>query len=211
MALICPTITPASADPHEFRAQLERVAFAPRLHFDLMDGEFASPKNLNPIQLYWPQECIADIHVMYARPLEHLETLTALKPHLVIMHAEAKGDLMAAAEHLRKFSIKCGVALLQSTSVTDHAELIQVVDHILIFSGSLGHFGGQADLTLLDKVSEIKALNPQAEISWDGGVNLENAAILARRGIDVLDVGGAIQKASDPQQAYATLKQSVGA
>jgi ribulose-phosphate 3-epimerase len=82
---------------------------------------------------------------------------------------------------------------------------MNLIDHVLIFSGDLGHFGGKANLSLLGKASELKALKPHVEIGWDGGVNEENALTLVNNGIDVLNTGGFIQRASDPASAYATL------
>jgi len=61
-------------------------------------------------------------------------------------------------------------------------------------------------LSLLDKVREVKLLHPEAEISWDGGINDKNAKQLANGGIDVLNAGGFIQQAANPSVAYAKLK-----
>jgi ribulose-phosphate 3-epimerase len=86
---------------------------------------------------------------------------------------------------------------------------LQWVDHVLIYSGSLGTFGGQADLGLLTKVRQLRNLKPQLEIGWDGGVNDRNAAELVKAGVDVLNTGGFVHKAQDPYAAYATLEQVI--
>jgi ribulose-phosphate 3-epimerase len=206
MAQICPTVL--AAEPHEFRIQLERVAaFAPRIQIDLMDGEFAPSRSINPIQAYWPPEVTADIHLMFQRPIEHIETLVSLKPHMVIIHAEASGDLLSMLTHLKKFGIKVGVALLKDTKPEAAENLIREADHVLLFSGDLGHFGGSADLGVLNKVATVKAINPEAEIGWDGGANEDNIEALARGGVDVINVGGAIQHADDPRAVFEKLQQ----
>ncbi len=51
----------------------------------------------------------------------------------------------------------------------------------------------------------LRKLKPELEIGWDGGVNDTNAAILVQSGVDVLNVGGFIQKSKDPQAAYNKL------
>jgi pentose-5-phosphate-3-epimerase len=48
------------------------------------------------------------------------------------------------------------------------------------------------------------------EIGWDGGINNQNAHVLAAGGVDVLNTGGFIQHASDAEHAYRTLQQTVG-
>lgn len=208
MSIICPTVTPTTTDPHEYREQLERVELlSNRLQLDFMDGDFASPRALGVAQAWWPAGTVADVHLMYRRPLEFIETLVSLHPSLVIVHAEADGDLRGMMEHLQGLGIKAGVALLQTTSVGSARNLIEIADHVLIFSGNLGRFGGTVDLRLLAKVSEIRAIKPNIEIGWDGGANETNIRQLSDGGIDVINVGGAIQRAPDPVGAYQHLKQ----
>jgi ribulose-phosphate 3-epimerase len=61
-------------------------------------------------------------------------------------------------------------------------------------------------LKLLNKVTELRKLKPELEIGWDGGINVDNAKQLSEGGVDVLNVGGAIQKAEDPKAAYDKLR-----
>jgi ribulose-phosphate 3-epimerase len=208
MSIICPSIL--TDNPHEYRNQIEKVrGFAQRIQIDLMDGEFTDSHSVNPIQVWWPDGLTADIHLMFKRPLEHLETLVSLGPNMVIIHAEAQGDIKGLMEHLQKLGIKAGICLLKDTQPEQARELISIADHVLIFSGNLGHFGGEADLILLNKIPQIKEINPKAEIGWDGGANDSNAKQLADGGIDVINVGGYIQKSETPQDAYATLVSKI--
>jgi ribulose-phosphate 3-epimerase len=204
MATVAPCVT--ATDAHAYREQMARIApFAKRVHIDFSDGAFSPVKMINPIQAYWPEGMAADLHLMLKDPTAQLETVVSLAPQMVILHAESEGNLTAALLQLRALGIKTGVALLQKTAPADARQLIAEADHVLIFSGDLGHFGGQADLDLLRKVAQIRAINPVAEIGWDGGVSTENAAQLVLGGIEVLDVGGAIQRAEDPAKTYEQL------
>lgn len=204
MSLICPTVL--ADKPQDYEIQIRRIEpFAARIQIDLMDGRFTPTRSINPIQVWWPDAIQADIHLMFESPLQHIETLVSLKPHLVIIHAEADGDLLAMIRHLQDCGIHAGIALLKETSVEQAEDLIIASDHVLLFSGELGRFGGMADLEVLDKVAPIRVLNPYIEIGWDGGANERNVGELSHGGIDVINVGGAIQKADDPEDAYATL------
>jgi len=204
MAVICPTVT--AFDPHEYRTQIERlVPFAKRVHIDLMDGEFAPSKSPDLSQIWWPPELTADIHLMYQRPAEQIDELIRLKPSLVIIHAETETDFPDFAAKLHAAGIKVGLGLLQDTSVDQAAQIISDFDHVLVFSGNLGYHGGAADLSLLDKVRDIRQRYPEIEISWDGGISDQNAPQLVEAGVNVLNTGGFIQKAEDPAQAYRRL------
>jgi ribulose-phosphate 3-epimerase len=204
MAVICPTVT--AYDPHEYREQMERVQpFARRVHIDLMDGHFAPTKSPNLKHIWWPEGVMADLHLMYQRPLPQLSALVKLRPHLVIIHAEADVDHLHFADSLHKVGIRAGLALLQDTPAEDVKHLIKSFSHLLIFSGHLGYHGGQADLNLAHKIHELRALSPNAEIGWDGGITDHNAKQLVNAGVDVLNVGGFIQKAEEPQTSYERL------
>jgi len=206
---ITPTVTANNA--HTYRTQMERLApFATRVHIDVMDGTFAPVKSINLDQSWWPGGVRADLHMMVENPFDHVELYRALGPQLVIVHAEAAGDFMAFAEAMHKHGIETGVALLQETSVDTIAPALSMIDHVLIFSGDLGHFGGTADLGLLDKVRHLRELKPTLEIGWDGGINDQNIYKLAEAGVDVLNVGGFIQRADNPEQAYEKLRHALG-
>lgn len=203
---ICPTIL--AEDPDSFRMQMKRVLpFAKRLHIDVMDGAFAAPRSLALDQIYWPANIPVDLHVMYQKPMVHAGAFVTLAPRMVILHAEADGNFAPFAEYMHRHGIEVGVALLPQTPVDTIAPVIDMIDHVLIFSGHLGHFGGSADTRLLVKARQLRELKPSVEIGWDGGINATNAAELAMGGVDVLNVGGFIQHAVSPAQAYATLQE----
>jgi ribulose-phosphate 3-epimerase len=209
MAIISPTIT--AENPHIYREQIELVQpFAKRLHIDLMDGVFTPNKSIDIAKLWWPENMIIDLHVMYKDPSSYLDEFLRLKPELVIVQAESDCDIPKFAAALNEALIKCGVALLPTTQVDSITYVFAEIQHVLIFSGNLGHQGGSnADLTLLDKVKHIKTLNPSLEVAWDGGVNDQNAKLLSDAGVDVLDVGGFIHTSQNPLAAYNTLTTAV--
>jgi ribulose-phosphate 3-epimerase len=209
MADICPTVT--AFNPHDYRAQIEMLEpFAKRLHIDLMDGKFAPTKSPDLDTIWLPDGIICDVHVMYQRPTPYLELLIKLKPSLVIIHAEAELDHTDFAAKLQAAGIRAGLGMLQKTSVEDVAPLLGHFDHVMVFSGNLGHHGSTADLDLLDKVREIRERYPDIEIAWDGGITDQNAKDLVEGGVDALNVGGFIHKARDPQAAYAKLESVIG-
>ncbi len=169
MAVICPTVT--ADEPHAFREQMERVAgFAERVHIDLGDGVFTPNKLIDLDRIWWPAGVTTDIHLMYKAVKPFIKQLIALNPHMVIVHAEAVGNFYEVARPLKNAEIKVGVALLPATSIDILKPAIQDIDHVLIFSGDLGHFGGKVDLRLLDKARALKKQKPELEIGWDGGV-----------------------------------------
>lgn len=208
MSVIAPCITAENAD--DYKTQVGRIhTFAERVHIDISDGEFTPTFLVDGTQIWWPENWNVDIHAMVQRPAEHLSGLTSLKPHLIVLHAEAEGDIVQMLQTIKSVGIKAGIALQRSTVPGDITPLIQAADHVMIFSGTLGRFGGTANLMQLEKVRLVKAINPNVEIGWDGGVAVDNAYNLTQGGVDVLNVGGGIQKATDPKAAYDTLVSEI--
>jgi ribulose-phosphate 3-epimerase len=204
MPTVCPTVL--AADEDAYRAQIERVApLGHRIQIDLTDSVFAPTKTVKPEQVWWPIGFRADIHFMYRNPLGAIKEILPHQPNLIIVHAEAQGDFNDVVSCCRHAGVKIGVALLPQTAPEHIFPALNDIDHVLIFSGDLGSFGGHADLSLLGKVSAIKERKPDIEIGWDGGVNSQNLSQLVTGGVDVLNVGGFIQKAEDPEKAYRTL------
>ncbi len=207
---VCPTVTARSSD--EYREQMERLApFVHRVHIDVADGVFTHVKLSSLRQVWWPHGVRADLHMMFQKPFEHTKFYLELAPNLVIVHAEAQGNFMEFADIMHQHGIKVGVALKPHTQVDVIRPALDVIDHVLIFSGNLGHFGGQADTHLLTKVLLLHKLKPALEIGWDGGINSRNAKVLAAGGVNVLNVGGFIQHAADPRAAYEDLVDQVAA
>jgi ribulose-phosphate 3-epimerase len=197
-------------DPAVYKKQIEEtLGYAHRLHIDLSDGIFTRNKLLDIADVWWPGGVRADLHVMYQSPFEHLPIMIGLQPQLSIVHAEADGDFMEFARLAHRHSIEVGVALLPETPVDAIQPALEVIDHVLIFSGNLGHFGGHADMSLLGKVQRLRDLKPRLEIGWDGGVNADNAKVLSAGGVDVLNAGGYLHGAKDSAKAYATLKAAI--
>lgn len=209
-ATITPTVLAGS--PEEYGRQVERIAhFATRVHIDLADGVFAPTKTIGLADVWWPGGVRADLHVMYQRPFEHLQLFLDLNPQMVIVHAEADGDFVEFADLMHRHGIEVGVALKAETSPELIKPALGMIDHVLVFSGNLGHFGGQADMRMIDKVKLLRRLKPTLEIGWDGGINAQNVQGLTMHGVDVLNVGGFIQHAHDPAMAYHGLQRLVAA
>lgn len=207
-AVIAPTVLAES--PEEYKATLEKIhTFAQRIHIDISDGVFAPSQTIAVNQIWWPQEWSIDIHAMVADPSQYVDALIALQPHLIIFHAEVQIDLLPVLQKIKATGIKAGISLLRTTVPSEVAVYIEAVDHVMIFSGDLGHYGGTASMMQLEKVRLVKNINAAAEIGWDGGAALENVFSLAQGGVDVINVGGAIQKAADAHDAYEALVKEV--
>lgn len=170
MAKIVPTIL--AKTPAEYQERLDLVTkTSKRVHVDICDGDFVRQRTISLAQVHVPDDVELDLHLMVQNPLDYLSSALALKPNLIIVHAEANGNHLDCAKDIQAMGVKAGIAYLQET---DPDEQVMTFDHALVFTGDLGHYGGTLDARQLSKIMAIKAMNPDIETSVDGGVNAVN-------------------------------------
>lgn len=204
MAMVVPTVL--ATTPDEYTAMIEKArSLSRRVHVDICDGKFADATTVGLAQVHVPNDIVLDLHLMLENPTAQLETALSLHPSLIIFHAESASDVAGCMKHTRELGVKAGIALLPQTSVEATTTLIEAADHVLIFTGTLGHNGGKFQADQLDKAAEIRKLQPDIEISVDGGVSDANASEVASHGVNVLYVGGFLQQAPDPTAAYTAI------
>lgn len=204
MSTIVPTITTDSQAVYDANLT-EFSEFCKRIHADASDGSFA-PTNLLPLtSMHGLEGVTLDVHLMSARPSEHLAAIIALKPSLCIVHAEVDDDVESFFEQLHSNGIKAGVAILRGTYPARVQNRIQLADHAMLFAGELGRQGGAADMLQTEKVPLIRAIKPEIEIGWDGGANLSTVRAIAHAGVDVINVGSAMTNATDKAAMYQSL------
>lgn len=205
---VVPSITVGTDE--EYKASIERInSFTKYVHLDISDGDFAPVFLVEPEKLWWPNDWMVDIHAMVKHPSDYVARLVALKPRLIVFHAECDEDIIPIINSVKRFGIKAGVALLKTTVPETIREALKIADHALIFSGDLGYYGGKASLMQLEKIRLIKKINPIIEIGWDGGVSVDNAFTLSQGGVNIFNIGGAIAKAENPANVYATLVKEI--
>ena len=187
----------------DYRKQVERInVFTRRVQIDVTDGVFAPAATLDVTNVWWPKNWDADLHLMAAKPSEHLDTILKLSPSLCILHAETGEDLIPSFSALKDAGIKTGLALVASTFPGSVKRYIDVVDHVLIFAGQLGRQGSPADMMQMEKIPLIRNMKPEVEIGWDGGVNMSNVRALAHADLDIINVGSAISKSENPAAVF---------
>lgn len=184
-------------------------SLSPRIHLDRCDGDFADSTTIGLGQMKVLKSTQVDLHLMLEKPGEELPTALELKPKLIIFHAEAKDDLYSLISKCAKFGVKAGLAILPRTQVDRVADLIREVEHVLVFTGTLGKNGGVFHQEALSTVSVVKELNQDVEVSIDGGVTDKNASLAVAAGVDVLYAGAYFQQADDPEQAYKAIVRQI--
>ncbi len=205
MGSVAPTIL--ASTPDDYAARINRVKpFAKRLHIDICDGVFIDTKTVGLTQVYDIDGVPFDLHLMMTHPEGQVENIVALQPQLVIVHFEAECDREDLFRQLRELDIRVGLAINPETTIEQVKDMLPNIDHLVVFTGRLGHNGGEFRVDCLDKIGEARAINPNLEIAVDGGVNQETARKAIEAGANLLDCGSFIHDSPDPEIAYIALE-----
>jgi ribulose-phosphate 3-epimerase len=205
VASVAPTIN--ATTPEDYARRIDNVkSFATRLHIDVGDGVFTDVKTVGLSQVYDIDGVPFDLHLMMNHPESQLENIISLQPQLVIVHFEAQFDREAFLKELREMDIKVGLAINTETTIEQVRDVLPTIDHLVVFTGKLGHNGGDFRADCLEKISEARSINPDLEIAVDGGLNQETSRVAVDAGANLLDVGSFIHDAPDPEIAYIAVQ-----
>jgi ribulose-phosphate 3-epimerase len=195
--LIAPSIL--SADFARLADEVRAVdaAGADWIHVDVMDGHFVPNITVGPgvVKAIRPHtRKPLDVHLMISPADPYLAAFAEAGADRVTVHVEAETDIGKTLVAIRALGKKAGVTLKPGTPIAAIANLLDLVDLVLVMSVEPG-FGGQPFMpAALGRIAAVRALLGQrnALIEVDGGITPQNAASVARAGASVLVAGSAI-------------------
>jgi ribulose-phosphate 3-epimerase len=197
---IAPSIL--SADFSRLGEEIRNVlnAGADIIHFDVMDNHYVPNLTIGPLVLESLRragiDATMDVHLM-VKPVDRLvgDFLSA-GADIISVHPESTEHLHRTLSVIQEGGAKAGLVFNPATPIDQLAEVIDLVDLVLIMSVNPG-FGGQAFIPAsLTKVADaremIDASDRAIRLEIDGGIKADNIADAARAGADTFVAGSAI-------------------
>ncbi len=175
------------------------------LHVDVMDGLFVPNISFGqPIVRFIKRYARKplDVHLMIEDPARYVADFRDAGADILTVHYEACRHHDRLLHAISDAGMKAGIVLNPSSPVSLIEDIVQLCDVVLLMSVNPG-FGGQKFIeNTYSKVRQLRQLcdrkKPDCLIEVDGGVNLQNAALLYQAGADVLVAGNAVFKSDDP-------------
>lgn len=212
---IAPSILSADFANLKDDVSVVEKAGAEYLHIDIMDGHFVDNLTFgaNVVKaLRKHSELVFDCHMMVDEPEKYIIDLKNAGADIVGVHLEATPHIHRVLSQIKASGLKAEVVLNPGTPVMAAAEILPLVDQVLIMTVDPG-FGGQAFIPeTVAKVAELAAYKKEHgldfEIEVDGGINAETIKEVAQAGATVAVAGSYVFNAKDPAMQIATLKEA---
>jgi ribulose-phosphate 3-epimerase len=189
------------------------------VHVDIMDGHFVPNLTIGPPvvkALRKVTKLPLDCHLMIENPDEFIPAFAEAGADWISVHQEACRHLNRTLHLTKSHNCLAGVVINPATPVDTLAEVLDLVDYVLVMSVNPG-FGGQkfipGTLHKMRRLADIRSerrLNFRIEV--DGGIALDTVAEVVRAGGEILVAGNAVFGQGDPtKNAEALLKAATEA
>ena len=208
-----------SADFSKLGAQVAEVmeAGARVIHVDVMDGHFVPPITMGPLVASAIADQVhdggggIDVHLMVARPADHVEEFARAGADCITAHFEADPNIHRTLGAIREAGCLAGVAINPGTPAVAVSELGPYADVVLCMSVNPG-WGGQSFIeTSPEKVRRIRDIASTPVIEMDGGIDADTVGNVAEAGATLFVAGSAVFGAPDPGEAFQRIAAAADA
>lgn len=178
------------------------------IHVDVGDGKFIERK-FNPVKelkdLNGALTKRLDVHFMVDDPEKYIIDYSELNCEYIVIHCELKKDILSLLELIKKYGIKCGLAISPGTDVSYLEPFLDDIDMILVMSVIPGKGGQSFIYSSVDRVKEIKKMigNRNIVISIDGGINDETSKLVDT---DIVVSGSYVLGSADLSKSISLLR-----
>lgn len=183
------------------------------LHIDVMDGSFVPAISFGMCVQESIRKCtdmFFDTHLMIVDPIRYVEEFARLGSDGITVHLEACEDVHATLKKIKDCGCRVGLSIKPGTPVDALMPFLGEIDMILMMSVEPG-FGGQGYLPeSTDRIKAVKEMIEKSgyniDLEVDGGIRLDNLAMVLDAGINVVVAGSAVFKNDIKANAEAFMK-----
>jgi ribulose-phosphate 3-epimerase len=189
---------------------------ADAFHLDVMDGHFVPNISFGPALVAAVRARTAkplDIHLMISRPLRYLEAFRKAGGNTLVFHRESDDDPAEVIDAGHRLGAEVGIAIRPDTPFSAIEPFADRIDQFLVMSVHPGFSGQKFIADVLPKVEaarrRLDEAGRSADVSIDGGVNVETAARAAHAGATFFVCGSSVFDGGSVRDNLSRLRASV--
>jgi ribulose-phosphate 3-epimerase len=176
------------------------------VHVDVMDGHFVPNLTVGPPvvrSLRKATDLPLDCHLMIENPDQFIPEFAEAGADWISVHQEACVHLNRTLHLIKSHDCLAGVVINPATPVETLAEVLNIVDYVLVMSVNPG-FGAQEFIPeTVHKIRKLAELRSQQRLNYrievDGGIALGTVTEVVRAGAEILVAGNAVFGHGDPK------------
>jgi ribulose-phosphate 3-epimerase len=198
---IVPSVLPADFSRLGEECQALEKAGVDRIQWDVMDGQFVPNLTFGPDVIASVRDLVNvpfEAHLMVNTPELMLDRYVEAGCEMLIVHAESTLHLHRTLGAVTELGAQAAVALNPATPVEAVANVLDLVEMVLVMTVNPG-WGGQPYLATMEpKVAALRAMidesGHEVDIEVDGGIGPLTIAGAAAAGANVLVAGSSLFK-----------------
>jgi ribulose-phosphate 3-epimerase len=196
---IVPSVLPADFSRLGEECLALEKAGVDRIQWDVMDGQFVPNLTFGPDVIASVRDLVNvpfEAHLMVNTPELMLSNYVEAGCEILIVHAESTIHLHRTLGAITELGAQAAVALNPSTPVEAVANVLDLVEMVLVMTVNPG-FGGQPYIATMEpKIAALKAMidasGHAVDIEVDGGIGPVTIAGAAAAGANVLVAGSSL-------------------
>jgi ribulose-phosphate 3-epimerase len=214
---IVPSILSADFTRLAEQVREAEAAGADRIQVDVMDGHFVPNITMGPMVVEAVRRCTAlplEAHLMITNPEQYIEDFARAGADVIIIHQEVSPHLHRIIQQIKTAGKMAAVALTPSTPILMLADILSLLDMVLIMTVNPG-FGGQDFIPeTLPKIMQLRQVITQrglrCDIEVDGGIHEATVPLVVQAGANLLVAGSAVYNDHESvAQAIARLRNAI--